>query len=80
MPHPEKKKLLARTIYNFVVIVIAATRISEQKVWVSGEYPPVVNGTNHRVLEIPGPSVTGDSDGNRASRVLAVKYPLAELP
>ena len=46
----------------------------------SGEYLAVVSDANGSVLEIPGSPVSGDSDGNRGSRVLAVGYSQAELP
>ena len=55
------------------------TKIFLLKPQLSGKYPAVVNGANGSVLEIPGSSVTGDSDGNRGSRLLAVGYSLAEL-
>ena len=45
----------------------------------SGEYPAVPNGANGRVVEVPGLSVIGDSDGNRRSRVFTVEYDLDEL-
>ena len=46
----------------------------------SGAYPAVVIGAIGWVLEVPGPSVGGDSDGNLGSRVLAVVNSLADLP
>ena len=44
-----------------------------------GEYPAFVYGAIGRVLEMPGLSVSGDSNGNRGSQVLAVRSSLAEL-
>ena len=45
-----------------------------------GEYPAAVIGAIGGVLEVQGPSLSGDSDGNRVSQVLAVVTFLTELP
>ena len=37
----------------------------------SGEYPAFVNGANSIIQEVPVPSVSGDLDENRGSRVPA---------
>ena len=46
---------------------------------VSGKYPAVPIDVNGRVLEVPGPSVGGDSGWNRQSRGLVVGFVPVEL-